>query len=203
MKKLNLLKSLIMVMAVLLSTGKAFCEATAVQQVRTVVQPTVAVEKTSEPESGSINPSLAGESTILTSSFKLQANDEKTFFVVYSRIQVEGGQTVSAFDLSGNLMFANTSILPTTADANNARASVAGNANIIVYPFELSGENIDTSFTKSDEYKECYKVTLEDPLTTGNLTQTVGGTPITNTFSTRDKAGTYQATVYVSAVSEL
>ena len=70
-----------MVMAVLLSTGKAFCEATAVQQVRTVVQPTVAVEKTSEPESGSINPSLAGESTILTSSFKLQANDEKTFLI--------------------------------------------------------------------------------------------------------------------------
>ena len=36
-------------MTVLLSTGKAFCEATAVQQVRTVVQPTVAVEKTAEP----------------------------------------------------------------------------------------------------------------------------------------------------------
>ena len=203
MKKLNLLKSLIIVMSVLLSTGKAFCEATAVQQVRTVVQPTVAVEKTSEPESGSINPSLAGESTILTSSFKLQANDEKTFFVVYSRIQVTGGQTVSAFDINGNLMFANSSILPTSDAANNARANVAGNANIIVYPFDLAGENIDTSFTESEDYKECYKVTLEDPLTTGVLTQTVGGTPSTNTYSTRDQAGTYQATVYVSAVSEL
>ena len=38
--------------------------------------------------------------------------------------------------------------------------------------------------------------TTETELTTGNLTQTVGGTPITNTFSTRDKAGTYQATSY-------
>ena len=133
-------------MIVLLSTEKAFCEATAVQQVQTVVQPTVAVEKTATPESGYINPSLGGEATTLTSSFKLQANDEVTFFVVYSNIQIDGGQAVSAFDMFGNLMFANTTYLPSANDANNARANISGNANIIVYPFTLNGKNIKTAF---------------------------------------------------------
>ena len=69
-----------MVIAVLFSTGKAFCEATAVQQSRTVVQATVAVEKAVSPGTGIINPSLEGEATTLTSSFKLQSNDEAAFF---------------------------------------------------------------------------------------------------------------------------
>lgn len=204
MKKLNLLKSLIITMAVLLGTvDKAFCEATAVQQSRTVVQSTVVVEKTSEPEIGYINTSSGGEASTLISTFKLQANDEKTFFVVYSNIQVDGEQTTSAFDGAGNLLFGNTSILPTGEDVKNAKAGVSGNANVIAYPFVLNGENIEATSAVSETYKECYKVILEDPLTFGTLTQTVGGTPAPNTFSTRDQAGTYKATVYVSAVTEL
>lgn len=192
-----------MVIAVLLSTGKAFCEATAVQQSRTVVQSTVAVEKTAEPQSGNIDPSLKGKATTLTSSFKLQANDGATFFVVYSTIQVDGAQVKSAFDGNGNLLFGNTSILPTTDDVKNAKAGVDGNANVIAYPFTLSGDNIKAESATSDKYEECYKVILEEPLEFGNLIQTVGGTPAPNTYSTRDKAGIYKATVYVSAVTEL
>ena len=190
-------------MTVLLSTGKAFCEATAVQQVQTVVQPTVAVEKTAIKISGDINPSLGGEATTLSSSFSLKSNDEKTFFVVYSRIQIEGDQEASAFDDNGDLLFANTSRLPKLSDVNNAKAGVSGNANVIVYPFRLSGENIETLFTESENYKECYKVTLQDQLSIGTLNQSVGGRPAPNTFSTRDERGAYAVTVYVNAVTEL
>lgn len=203
MKELNLLKSLILVMTVLLSTGKAFCEATAVQQVQTVVQPTVAVEKTAIKISGDINPSLGGEATTLSSSFSLKSNDEKTFFVVYSRIQVEGDQEASAFDENGDLLFANTSRLPKLSDVNNAKTGVSSNANVIVYPFNISGENVETIYTSSENYKECYKVTLENQLLTGTLNQTVGGSPVPNTYSTRDEKGLYSATVYVTAVTEL
>ena len=192
-----------MVIAVLLSTGKAFCEATAVQQSRTVVQATVAVEKISSSESGSIDSSSEGKSSILTSSFNLQANDEETFFVVYSTLQVNGGQTMSAFDITGNLMFANTSVLPTENDIDRAKIAQTGNANVIVYPFKLAGDYVDVTFASSKTYKECYKVTLQDPLQIGTLTQTTGGIPIANTYSTRDQVGTYKATVYVEAVTEL
>lgn len=203
MKKLNLLKILIMITTVLLSTGKAFCEATAVQASYTLVQSTVAVEKTASTESGGIDPSVEGKSTVLSSSFKLQANNESTFFIVYSTLQTDGGQTMSAFDSTGNLMFANISILPSENDVNNAKLGIAGNANVIVYPFKLSGENIEVQYTTSEDYEECYKVTLQDPLTVGVLNQTVGGMPVANTYSTRDQKGTYSATVYVTATGEL
>ena len=204
MKKLNLLKSLIMVIAVLIGTvDKAFCEATAVQASYTLVRSTVAVEKTASSESGSIDPSLEGKATTLTSSFNLKANDEKTFFVVYSRIQVDGGGNVSAFDQSGNLIFGNTTHLPQVSDVEKARTGTVGNANVIAYPFKLTGENINTSYTSSEDYKECYKVTLQDPLTVGILNQSVGGMPVANTFSTRDEKGTYSATVYITTATEL
>ena len=186
-----------MVIAVLLSTvDKAFCEATTVQQSRTVVQGAVAIEKTVTPGGGSINPNLEGEATVLTSSFRLQSNNEATFFVVYSTIQTDTGN-VSAFDGAGNLLFGNTTILPAVADVNSAKSGTAGNANVIAYPFLLSGENVTTATAESD------KVTLVDPLVDGILNQRVGGTPAPNTFSTIDEAGIYKATVYVSAVTEL
>ena len=192
-----------MVIAVLLSTGKAFCEATAVQASYTLVQPTVAVEKASSVEAGSIDSSLGGKSSILSSTFNLQANDETTFFLVYSTIQVSGGKTISAFDLTGNLMFANTTVLPTETDIDRARIAQTGNANVIVYPFKLSGENVEATYTYSREHKECYMVNLEDPLLPGVLIQTIGGMPIANTYSTRDQVGSYKVTVYVEAATEL
>ena len=190
-------------MAVLLGAEKAFCEATAVQASYTLVQSTVAVEKNASVISGNINSNLDGKSDILSSSFDLQSNDEKTFFIVYSTLQVSGGELVSAFDVYGNLMFANTTFLPTVDDVDNARIANRGNGNVIVYPFKLEGENIEAIFTASRIYKECYMVTLPEPLVPGVLVQTVGGNPIPNTYSTRDRAGKYSATVYVTAATEL
>ena len=64
-------------MTVLLSMGKAFCEATAVQVGYTLVQSTVAVEKKSENVGGSIEPSNGNAST-LSSTFNLKSNDGET-----------------------------------------------------------------------------------------------------------------------------
>ena len=203
MKKLNLLKSLIMVMAVLLSTDKAFCEATAVQALYTLVQPTVAVEKTASVEVGNINPSN-GNASELKSSFNLQSNDEQTFFVVYSKITILGGTQVSAFDTDGNLFFANTQIPPTETAVNNAKQGLIGNANVIGYKINLSGESITITSTTSATYKECFKITLADSETSGRLEQTVGGTPAPNTYlAGEDVSGSYAATVYVTAVTEI
>lgn len=203
MKKLNLLKSLIIVMAVLLSTGKAFCEATAVQENYTLVQPTVAVEKVSSIETGNINPSN-GVASQLTSSFNLQSNDEETFFILYSTLAVAGGTTLSAFDASGNLYFANTNFPPTVVAVNNAKQGIAGNANVIGYKINLSGESIDITYTNSSIYSDSYKIMLSDSATAGTLSQSIGGTPAVNTYKVgEDMQGSYSATVYVTASTKI
>ena len=68
---------------------------------------------------------------------------------------------------------------------------------------QMALENVEITEEQSEKYNECYKVILENSLSYGILNQTVGGTPAANTFSTRDEAGSYKATVYVSAVTEL
>lgn len=203
MKKLNLLKSLILVISVLLSTGKAFCEATVVQQAYTVVQPTVAVEKISSMESGNINPET-GVASDLSSSFSLQSNDEQTFFVVYSTLTTLEGTTVSAFDTNNNLFFANKENPPTIAAVNNAKQGVKGNMNVIGYKMSLTGENFNILFTDSSIYDDCYKVSLKETLTSGTLLQTVGGTPVVNTYGAgEDMSGSYIVTVYVTAATKI
>ena len=191
-------------MAVLIGTvDKAFCEATVVQQSRTVVQPTVAVEKVSSIEAGSINPSN-GIASELTSSFNLQSNDDQTFFVVYSKITVLGGTQVSAFDSNGNLLFANVKNPPTVDAVNNAKQGISNNSNVIGYKMNLSGESIQITNTTSATYGECYKITLTDSETSGTLQQVVGGTPATNTYRVgEDMSGSYTAIVYVTAVTEI
>lgn len=193
-----------MVIAVLLSTvDKAFCEATAVQALYTLVQPTVAVEKTASVEAGNIDPSN-GNASELKSSFNLQSNDEQTFFVVYSKITILGGTQVSAFDSDGNLFFANTQIPPTETAVNNAKQGLVGNANVIGYKINLSGEGIAIASTTSAIYNECFKITLATSETNGKLEQSIGGKPTPNTYQAgEDVSGNYSATVYVTAVTEL
>lgn len=203
MKKLNLLKSLIVIMTVFLSTGKAFCEATAVQSCRTIVQPTVAVEKISSIESGNINPE-SGVASNLSSSFNLKTNDNETFFVVYSTITTSEGTTVSAFDENNNLLFANKENPPTITAVNKAKQGIRGNMNVIAYKMSLTSEDFDILFTESSLYEDCYKVSLKETLTSGTLLQTVGGTPAINTYGAgEDMSGNYAVTVFVTAATKI
>lgn len=203
MKKLNLLKSLIMVIAVLVSTGKAFCEATAVQVGYTLVQSTVAVEKKSENIGGSIEPST-GKAGNLSSSFTLQANDGETFFVVYSTIVAEGGLVMSAFDGNGNMLFANRTTPPTESAVNNAKMASGSSANVIAYSMTLKGDDLNITYIDSEDYKECYKVELADSVTSATLSHQVGGSPTNNSYSpAEDLAGDYTVTMYVTAAKEI
>ena len=203
MKKLNLLKSLIIVMSVLLSTGKAFCEATAVQTVNTVVQPTVAVQKLSSVEAGSIDPS-SGEASLLTSSFKLLSNDEETFFVMYATLIIEDGTTVSAFDRNGNLLFGNVDHPPKEVAVSCAKLANAKSANVIAYKVNFTGEKVDIKYVESPIYKDCYKITLTDSATIGTFEQNVGGAPTQNSYTLgEDMNGNYSAVVYLTATTKL
>ena len=204
MKKLNLLKTLILVVSVLFSTQKAFCEATAVQMAETSVQPTVAIEKTSNNNEGSINPKTGDITSDLTSTFNLKINDTNNYdFIIYSTITSASGAE-PAFDTNGNLLFANTTILPLTSAVSNAKQNIKGNPNVIVYPFNLSLDtDMTKSFTTREGYDKCYTINFINSAMEGDITQTIGGSAITNTYSMgEDIAGVYKATVYVTAVAK-
>lgn len=204
MKKLDLLKNLILVMCVLFSTQEAFSQASTVQMLRSSVQPAVAIEKIVVSNSGTINPVTGAIAESLGSSFNIQVNDGKSYeFYVYSTILTSDG-SVSAFDKKGNLLFANTTVLPLNSAVANAKQNVAGNADVIVYPFELNVDaNMAYTFMSTTAYNECYKVNFINAIAEGELTQTIGNTPVPGTYSVgEDSSGRYSATVYISAIAK-
>lgn len=196
--------TLILILVVLFSTQEAFSQASAGQMLRTSVQPAVAIEKISSVENGSISAAKGEISGSLSSSYKLQVNDGENYdFIIYATL-LTATDTVSAFDKNGDLLFSNNTNLPTNSAVENARANIEGNANVIGYPFEITiDENMSLNFTTDKTYSECYKVNLTNSATSGNLLQTISGAPTTNTYSLgEDLAGTYKATVYITAVAK-
>ena len=58
-------------------------------------------------------------------------------------------------------------------------------------------------FTSDSSHGECYKVNFTDSTMTGKLIQSIGNTPIDNTYSIgEDLSGTYKTTVYITAVAK-
>ena len=191
-------------MSVLFSTQEAFCEATAVQTSETSVQPTVAIEKIQSKNESSINPKTGDITSDLSSTFKIQINDTKSYdFIVYSSINCSAG-SVSAFDKDGNILFANTTVVPLDSAVVNAKQKVKGNPNVIVYPFELEMDaDMTKTFTSREGYNECFVVNFINSAMEGEVVQTIGGSALPNTYSIgEDIAGTYKATVYITAVAK-
>ena len=187
-------------------TAKAFGDASVEQMLNTSVPPAVAIEKTASLENGSINPET-GTHTGLSASFKIQTNgtDEDYDFIVGAKINTMDGE-VSGYTENGALLFTNTTVLPTSSAVNNAKVGGKDNRNVIAYPITMNitdpmSVTYDSSRT-TDEGKGCYVIKINSA-NEGTLTQSVGGTPVANTYSIgQDEAGTYKATVYLTTVSK-
>ena len=204
MKNNNLIKSLILITTVLIGTVQAYGYAEVEQSVTTDVQPSVAISKITSRETGSINPAT-GVNTGLSASFNLQTNgsDEDYDFIVTSSILSMDGGEVSAYGQNGCLLFGNTTSLPTVTAIENARIGGNENRNVIAYPLTMGITNpMSVGFTNSTQYGDCWAVKVNNG-TEGTLTQTVGQTPVVNTYSVgQDEAGAYRATVTFTAVSK-
>ena len=213
MKKQNLLKSLILVMAVLFGTGQTFASTSVVQTFSVSAQPTVAITKTSNSdETGDINPET-GSHLGLSASFNLQTNgtDENYIFIVGSKITAYGGQEVSAFTSDGKgLLFGrigDEEHFPSTTAIENARSGGSNNPNVIVYP--ISTMSITAPMTvqydetqATDEGTGCYVVKLNGG-TEGTLRQEIGGSAASGSYSVgQDMAGRYKAVVYFTAINK-
>ena len=193
-----------MVTAVLTGTVQAYGYASTEQTINTSVQAAVAVEKVSSNEAGTIEPATGAITGELSSSFNLQTNDTNTYdFIVYSKILTTDGE-VSAFDSNGNLLFGNTTSLPTGTAVSNAKNGNSNNADVIGYRINMTvTDGMDINFTQSETYDKCYKINFTGSAVQGTLTEKISGQPATNTYSIgKDTAGSYSATVYITAISK-
>lgn len=206
MKKHSLLISLILLTTVLFGTEKAFGYAEVEQAVTLSVQPAVAIQKTVSTETGTINP-RTGVHTGLNASFSIQTNgtDDDYDFIIGAKILSSEGTEVSAFTDNGALLFANTMSLPTLSAINNAKQGNKENSNVIAYPIEMTITNpMEVSYQAGKTTTEgtgCYVVLIKETQE-GTVTQTVGVTPVSDTYSFADEAGSYKSTVYFTAVSK-
>lgn len=213
MKKQNLLKSLILVMAVLIGTVKAYATAEAVQTLSVSAQPAVAIEKTTSLEIGEITPAT-GTHSGLNASFNLQTNgtDDDYIFIVGSKITSYGGEEVSAYSNDGQYLlfgrYGEEEYLPTAEAISNAKAGGSNNPNVIAYPIsEMSITSpMTVQYDSSQETGEgttgCYVVKVNGA-TEGTLRQVIGGTPASGTYKVgQDMAGSYRAVVYFTAISK-
>lgn len=193
-------------MTVLLGTEKAFGYAEVEQTVKLSVQPAVSIEKKVSVESGTIN-ARTGAHSGLNASFLLQTNgsDEEYDFIVGSKIMVSDGAEVSAYTDNGALIFGNVTVLPTLSAVNDIKQAGKNNKNVIAYPIDMTITNsmeVDYQANKvTEEGLGCYTVLVKDSAE-GTVTQTVGTTPVPDTFSLADEAGVYKSTVYFTAISK-
>ena len=206
MKKHSLLISLILLTTVLYSTEKAFGYAEVEQAVNLSVQPAVAIQKTISIENGTINP-RTGVHTGLNASFSVQTNgtDDDYDFIIGSKIQSAEGNEVSAYTNKGELLFGNTTSLPNISAINDAKQGGKNNSNVIAYPIEITTTgNLEASYQsgKATEYGTgCYVVLMKSDYE-GTVSQTVSPTPVTNSYSFADEAGSYKSVVYFTAISK-
>ncbi|MBQ4114139.1 hypothetical protein IJD34_01905 [bacterium] len=205
MKKQNLLKSLILVMAVLTGTVKAFGFTQAEQTAMLSVQSSVAITKSaSSVETGSISPVDGSISNDIQASFILKTNDgtESSYkFLVASKIQTIEGE-VSAFSEDGSLVFANLGALPSISAVNDAKAHGNNNPNVIVYPITMNITSPMTIEFGTKSAPENYTISINGA-SEGTLNQILSRNPVQSTFSTgQDQAGSYQAIVYFTAIAQ-
>ena len=214
MKKQNLLKFNILVIAVLFTTAEAFSATSVVETLTVSSPPTVAITKNSTSvETGQVNP-VNGSHAGLNASFNIVTNgtDDDYTFIVGSKITSYGNTEVSAYTNDGTgLLFGRVGEeehLPTTESIENAKSGGNDNPNIIVYP--ISSMTIDSPMTvnydPAQENNEnsfgCYVVKVNGG-TEGTLKQVIGGSAMNDSYNiSQDMAGSYKTTVYFTAISK-
>lgn len=196
---------------IFLASPKAFGLAEFQQTIRLNVPPAVNVLSLNPSAStGTIAPQT-GNSSSPAATFSLQSNgrDANYNYVVSAKLLTTGGTFVNAYSqnnsqpyiLLGNNTPAN---YPTTASVSNITGGspiASQNANVIAYPITNTLNNLNSvNFVNNPAYGGLCFVATTGNSQRGNLTQTLGTTPLSGTYSiNNDLAGTYQAVVTFTA----
>ena len=204
MRKEIITKLLILILA--FSGVEAYADTQADLLFRTTVPKATSIKKTNRSGSSvTVNPMTGVITGELTAEFELDSNiiGENQVFVMTSSVQTQSGN-ISGYDSQGNLLFTNISNLPTSADIAEALSHSGNNCNVIVYPVTVVTTSPLTSQYQTDyeTYGNCYVINVNGG-ESGTVSQNVSSSPLANTFhNTRDTAGTYQAVITITAITE-
>ena len=159
---------------------------------------------------GSIAPQT-GNSTSPSASFNIKTNgdDCNYAYIIQAKVSTSNGGDVNAYFKNSNRDYiilgnVSSSNLPNTNSINNIKSgtpTTSGNPNAIAYPITNTLTNIESAtMTNNSAYRGlCYSIKMGNSQN-GNIIQTLGATPLTNTYSiSNDRAGTYQATITFTA----
>lgn len=204
------MKILILITCLLLP-NYCYCATTFQQTITTTIPAAVNITAINTSAAQGTIDAATGISSSPAASFRLQTNgtDSNYTYVVQSTLLTSGGTSVNAYaqiSSQGYILLGNNSpaLYPTTTAVNNIKSgtpSAANNANVIAYPVSNTLTNLaSATLTNNPTYGGlCYIVTTGTSKN-GTLVQTVGSSPLANTYSlTNDRAGIYQAVVTFTA----
>lgn len=159
---------------------------------------------------GSIAPQT-GISTSPSASFNIKTNGEDCnySYIVQAKVTTSNNGEVNAYFKNSNrdyIILGNisSSNIPNSNSINNIKggtSTTSANANAIAYPVTNMLTNIESATLTNNPTCGglCYSVKMGNSQN-GNFVQTIGSTPLTNTYSiTNDRAGTYQAIITFTA----
>ena len=199
----KLFKTLILSICLML-TQSVFAEVEEEVIVVTKVPYEARLTKKPSTESATLNPAN-GTHTGLSSVFTLQTNggDDNFEYIINSYITIDEGR-VSAYGNDGRLLFAHTTTLPDLTALANAKSGIGQSKNIFAYPTSVvaSGGRSSTFKQNYKDYGNCYQI-FASSVETGDVTHTVSGTPVANTYEAGlDEAGSYQSTIVFTITSK-
>lgn len=148
-----------------------------------------------------IAPDTGALATALVSKFQIRTNaNAPNLYLKATTASTTNPNEVAFFQQGGStyVIMANTTNAPLTAAVANCKAATpdpATNANAIAYP--IASATLDNSGTATfDNTKNQYNISANAGQTIA--TTTTGTTPLANTYSYLDTAGTYQAILTLS-----
>lgn len=159
---------------------------------------------------GNIDPQT-GISSFPSASFNIKTNGEdyNYTYILQAKVTTSNSGEINAYFQSSNsdyIILGNisSSNLPDTNSINNIKNGtpiIDENPNAIAYPITNTLTNIDSATMTNNTANGdlCYTVKMGTSQN-GNLVQTLGANPLTNTYSlSNDRAGTYQAVITFTA----
>lgn len=159
---------------------------------------------------GTIAPQT-GISSSPSASFNIKTNGEDCnyTYIVQAKVSTSNSGDVNAYFKNSNRDYiilgnVSSSNIPNTNSINNIKSGTptsSGNPNAIAYPITNTLTNIESAtMTNNSAYGGLFYSVNMGNSQNGNLVQTLGANPLTNTYSiSNDRAGTYQAVITFTA----
>lgn len=197
------------IVSIFLASPKAFGLAEFQHTIQTVIPSAVDVSLINTSTAfGTIDPET-GISSAPYATFQIQTNgdDNKYDYILTAKVNTSDNGNLNAYSQNGSIVYlllGNITNLPTSAAINDIKTnspSPANNKNVIAYPITNTLTNLTSAtLTNNAAYGGLCYVIKTGSNQKGTIKQTIGITPMSNTYSSIiDTSGTYQAVLTLTA----